>query len=101
MKGSKELTVKKIVDKITASIAAKQVQLDALPREAYDFWVGITPKDTGNARRNTRLVGNEIQANYAYAVPLDQGSSKQFQGRGMSKPTEKFIAQRLRAIMRK
>ena len=42
----------------------------------------------------------EIQANYPYAQRLDEGWSKQAPD-GMSKPTEQFIDNRLKKIMRK
>lgn len=73
-------------------------KLNHLPQEAYDHFVSITPIDTGNARRSTRLVGNKtIEANYAYARRLDEGYSKQARG-GMTKPTEKFIKDRVKQI---
>jgi len=64
-----------------------------LAREAYDYFRNITPiaeVNGGNARRNTNLRGNEIQARYPYAQRLDEGWSKQAP-QGMTKPTEKFI----------
>jgi hypothetical protein len=64
-----------------------------LAREAYDYFKGITPiapVNGGNARSNTRLRNDEIQADYAYAQRLDNGWSRQAPN-GMTKPTEKFI----------
>ena len=61
-----------------------------LAREAYNYFRSETPIRTGNARRNTRLQGNEIQADYPYAQRLDAGYSSQ-SPQGMTKPTEKFI----------
>lgn len=58
--------------------------------EAFKHFRDITPIKTGNARRKTKLNGDEIQANYAYAGKLDSGSSSQAPD-GMTKPTEKFI----------
>jgi hypothetical protein len=49
-----------------------------------------TPRDTGNARRNTKLTGDRILAQYPYAQRLDQGSSKQAPD-GMSNPTTEYI----------
>lgn len=40
----------------------------------------------GNARRNTELKGNEIQANYPYALRLENGYSSQAP-QGMTEPT--------------
>lgn len=59
----------------------------AMAQVAFKTWVKYTPIDTGNARSKTRLNGTEIHADYAYAVRLDNGWSKQFKGQGMTKPT--------------
>jgi len=61
-----------------------------LAKEAYDYFKRETPIRSGNARNNTRLQGDEIWADYAYAQRLDEGYSKQSPN-GMTKPTEKFI----------
>ena len=66
-----------------------------LAREAYDYFRGITPIRKGNARRSTRLQGDEIQADYPYAQRLDDGYSPQAP-RGMTAPTEKFIQEYIR-----
>lgn len=60
-----------------------------MARETYDFFRKETPIKTGNARRNTKLQNDEIQAQYPYAVRLDQGYSRQAPN-GMTEPTEKF-----------
>ena len=65
-----------------------------LPKEAYDYFVDSTPIRSGNARRSTRLRGNTIDANYAYAERLDDGYSRQAP-KGMSEPTEKFLQKRI------
>lgn len=66
--------------------------LDAknLAKEAYNYFKRETPIRSGNARSNTRLQGDEIWADYAYAQRLDGGYSNQAP-QGMTKPTEKFI----------
>ena len=46
----------------------------------------LTPVASGNARRRTRVQGNEIRADYAYADRLDKGWSKQAP-QGMTEPT--------------
>jgi hypothetical protein len=74
---------------------------DVLAKLAHITWVQYTPKDTGNARRKTRLNNNEIHANYAYATRLDQGWSKQFQGQGMSAPTLKALQKYVQNNMKK
>ena len=94
------MTVQKTVDRMTSSIARIQKQLDTLPQKAADYWKSITPVRSGNARRRTSLRGNTIEANYPYAQRLDEGYSKQAP-QGMSKPTEKFIQNETRRILRK
>jgi hypothetical protein len=92
--------IKLVNDGMTASLRRIQSEMSKLPAEAYNFWVKATPKKTGNARRQTKLNNGEIQANYPYAQRLDEGWSKQAPD-GMSKPTEQFIDNRLKKIMRK
>lgn len=87
--------------RIRRSLGRIVARFDDLPKDAYTYWKKITPIDTGNARRRTRLQGSKIKANYNYAVPLDEGHSKQAP-RGMSKPTDKYIRDRIsRVILRK
>jgi len=81
-------------------------QLSNVPTEAYQYFKKITPIDTGNARSNTSLQGRTIQAKYDYAEVLDKGRRMTASGmrgskqapRGMSKPTEQFIRNRVRQI---
>ena len=61
-----------------------------LAGEAHKHFVSITPIRSGNARRNTNLVGNSIEANYPYAVRLENGYSKQAP-KGMTEPTIEYI----------
>ena len=65
-----------------------------LVKETYDYFVDSTPIRTGNARRNTSLRGNTIDANYNYAERLDEGYSRQAP-KGMTGPTEKFLEKRI------
>ena len=83
-------------------------ELKKVPQEAYDFFVKQTPKRTGNARSKTKLRGSTIQADYQYAEGLDKGrhmTSRGMRGsdqapEGMTKPTEKFIQDRVDKIFR-
>lgn len=50
----------------------------------------VTPVRTGNAREKTDLMGNAINANYPYALSLNEGSSKQAP-KGMTEPTIEAI----------
>ena len=94
------MAVRKLNDGMTASLRQIQSKLDRLPQEAYNFFVKTTPKRTGHARRSTKLQGDTIKANYAYAQILDQGGSRQAPD-GMTKPTEDYIQRRLDQIIRK
>lgn len=67
-----------------------QLQSEKLARAAYKFFRDNTPVKSGNARRNTHLVGDTIEADYRYAQRLDTGWSNQAPA-GMTKPTEQFI----------
>ena len=63
---------------------------DTLPEAALQEFKANTPVKTGNARRNTRLYGNVITADYVYAQRLDEGYSKQSPD-GMTAPTEEWL----------
>lgn len=93
------LKIQKVFDRMTPSLEQKIAELqNRLPRETYDEWVSNTPRKTGNARRSTTLSGNTIKANYGYAVPLDQGRSRQAP-RGMDKPTFEWLKRRVRQLL--
>lgn len=95
------MSVKITHNRITPSLGKIRVKMDKLPKQAFLHWKKITPKKTGNAKRRTKLNKNVIDANYNYAVPLDQGRSKQAP-RGMLEPTLKYIKTLLkRKILRK
>ena len=94
------MTIRKTVDRLTPSLARVQQKLATLPQEAYDHWVSITPKDSGRARRSTRLRGRTIEAAYPYAQRLDEGWSSQAPD-GMSEPTDRFINRWVRQNIRK
>lgn len=100
-RGQGVIKLKKISDSVSFSLRRMQSRLSKLPAETYDFFVKITPKDTGNARRKTRLVKNKtIATNYPYAQRLDEGWSRQAP-QGMTRPTEKWLRRRIEQIMRK
>jgi hypothetical protein len=66
--------------------------MDDLPRVAHEEFIRNTPVRSGNARRNTRLQGTKIVADYAYSGELDAGRSPQAP-QGMTQPTEQWIQQ--------
>lgn len=69
-----------------------------LPRDMHEVFVRTTPIDTGNARSKTDLRGNEIQANYPYAVRLEKESWSRQAPNGMSEPTIDWVRQQLRGL---
>ena len=87
-------------DNVTPAVKQIKQDLRSLPQEIYDFFVKVTPIDSGNARKSTSLRNKTIHADYPYAQRLDQGWSKQAP-KGMIEPTINFIERRLRQIMRK
>lgn len=95
------MAIRLVKNRISPSTNKISAKFSQLAKDAYIFWQNITPIDTGNAKRKTRLQGRKIKANYNYAVPLDNGWSKQAP-QGMSKPTERYIRQRIkRHVLRK
>jgi hypothetical protein len=69
-----------------------------LAKVAYDYFKKITPKDTGNAKRRTRLQGSTIKAKYPYAKRLDEGWSKQAP-RGMVDPTIEYLNKYIKKLL--
>lgn len=94
------MTVRKERDIMSTSLNRILRDLDRVPQAAFEFWRDNTPKRTGNARRKTRLRNTTIEANYPYARVLDKGHSKQAPD-GLVKPTEEFLDQHLKRILRK
>lgn len=91
----------KIDDGITPVLKGMQRQLNSYPQDAEREFKALTPIDTGYARRHTRLVNKDtIEANYPYAVPLDQGHSRQAP-QGMTKPFERWVRSKLKQIFGK
>jgi hypothetical protein len=94
------MTARRVSDRMTPSLKRIEKELKTLPREAYDEWVRLTPRRSGNARRRTVLRNDTIVADYPYAQRLEQGWSDQAPN-GMAAPTEKFIRRRLKSKIRK
>jgi len=84
--------------KIAPALNRKNRALSKVPSESYEYFKGITPIRSGNARRKTRLQGQTIKADYPYAKRLDEGWSKQAP-QGMVEPTIKFIKNMVAEIM--
>ena len=100
---------------LSKSLTKIKQKLQKLPQEAYKVFkegdgAGFkgTPVKTGFAKRNTKLKGQSIQANYKYAGVLDKGRHMTRRGmrgseqapQGMSKPTTAYIKKRLAQIVK-
>lgn len=94
------MKVKKVKDDITPDLKRIKAELQALPKDVYNFFVNTTPIDTGNARRKTKLNGKVIEADYEYASVLDKGYSKQAP-KGMVEPTTQYLDRQIRKILGK
>ena len=68
---------------------------NTIATEGAKYMQSITPIKSGNARRNTKVNGNLIEANYPYAKRLDEGWSKQNQI-GLIDPTMKHMEEYIR-----
>ena len=90
----------RIKDNMTKSLAKIVKDIEGVPEAAYAYWRKITPIRSGNARRNTRLAGNTIEARYPYAQALDQGASRQAP-QGMSEPTTQYLDREYKKRVRK
>jgi hypothetical protein len=82
--------------------------LENLPQETLVEFKKNTPIKSGNAKRNTKLKGSKISADYPYATVLDKGRHMTRRGmrgseqapEGMSKPTIRFLEKRVKQIIR-
>lgn len=68
----------------------KEITAEAMAKEGFNYFRKITPFRTGNAKRNTFLNKDTIEATYPYARRLDDGYSPQARD-GMTKPTEAYV----------
>jgi hypothetical protein len=68
----------------------KEITAEAMATEGFNYFRKVTPFRTGNAKRNTFLNKDTIEANYPYARRLDEGYSPQARD-GMTRPTEKYV----------
>jgi hypothetical protein len=68
----------------------KEITAEAMAKEGFKEFRKITPFRTGNAKQNTFVNGDTIQADYPYARRLDEGYSNQARD-GMTKPTIAYM----------
>jgi len=91
--------VPKVKDTISPALKNIAKGLLDLDDKAHKYWKGITPVDTGNARRNTKKGKGGVNADYNYASYLDNGHSKQAP-RGMSEPTREYLDKLVHKLFR-
>lgn len=78
-------------------------------RDAFEFFRRITPRRTGNARRNTKLTRHGIHADYSYAEVLDRGRHRTPRGmrgslqapEGMTTPTVREFRQWIKKYIKR
>jgi len=84
------------------------LKAQVMPKVFQTFY-DVTPVKTGNAKRNTRLKGQDIEANYAYAGVLDAGRHMTARGmrgsdqapKGMSAPARATLDQEVKKFLAK
>jgi hypothetical protein len=105
------LTVNIRISRNLLTPALKKIRQDInrLPKELHKKMVDLTPIDTGNAKKKTRLVNNKrIHAAYAYAKVLNKGRHMTARGargskqapKGMTGPLRIWYRQRVRQLLR-
>lgn len=103
-----ELDVKFNSNSISNMLKEVKRELKKVPKEAYNVFLATTPIKSGNAKRNTKLRNDVIQADYPYAEVLDKGRHMTTRGlrgseqapEGMTKPTEQYIHDRVNRIFK-
>jgi hypothetical protein len=88
--------IQKRLDKVIKSLDQRTIS-----KVAFDKFKEVTPEASGNAKRNTKLKRNVIEANYQYAAVLNKGRHMTNRGmrgsnqapEGMLKPTVEHIRQ--------
>ena len=99
-----------IVDRLNKVLSTLNSQ--NIAKEAFTKFKDVTPVKSGNAKRSTKLQGNSINADYAYANVLDKGRHMTRRGmrgseqapKGMTEPTIKhirdYVKQKLGVILK-
>ena len=91
------MALRRLSNNIEARLKKVNARLATLPADAHKKFKSITPVDTGNAQRRTKLSDNSIVADYDYANQLNNGYSRQAPG-GMTDPTIEYIRDQIRKI---
>ena len=91
------MTLRRLSNNIDRRIKKVNDRLKTIPADAAAVFRGVTPIDTGNAKRSTKLKNTSIVADYDYANRLNTGYSRQAPG-GMTDPTIKYIRDQISKI---
>jgi hypothetical protein len=88
----------KVTNDIKKEMDAYSRVASIVAKRSYEYFKSITPIQSGNARRNTRLKDTTIEANYDYAEKLDTGYSSQAP-MGMSEANmDKYLDEEIKKI---
>lgn len=93
------MTLRKVQSQINERLREIERDLEPLVHNATKEFKKVTPKRTGNAKRQTTKKGNSIDANYPYANRLNEGYSRQAPN-GMTDPTIDYIREFVRKTLR-
>ena len=97
------------ITKLNAKLQQAATLKPTIIKQSFDYFKQITPIKSGNARNNTRLTNNKIEANYPYADVLDKGrriTNGRARGsnqapRGMSGPTLAYMKKQIVAFLKR
>ena len=97
------------ISKLNAKLEESAKIKPTIIKQSFDYFKQITPIKSGNARNNTRLTNNKIEANYAYADVLDKGrrvANGRARGsnqapKGMSGPTLAYMKKQIVAFLKR
>jgi hypothetical protein len=93
--------VTRVRDRITPNLQKAKGRYQRLSQDFLKVVKLNTPRHTGAARRKTQLTHNRtrVHANYPYAVPLDEGHSKQAPN-GFIQPSLDWLKNEIDNIMK-
>ena len=83
---------------VRLKLIEKNINSQKLVDVGYPVFVKNTPVRSGNARRHTSRMSNEIDAAYPYAKRLDEGWSHQSPA-GMVAPTIQAVREYIKKIL--
>jgi hypothetical protein len=94
---------------MTPALKRIRQQLEQMPQQLHQEMVKLTPEDSGNAKRKTKLVNRRrIEARYSYAKVLNKGRHMTRKGmrgslqapQGMTGPLREWYRNSIRRLLR-